>query len=223
MARFIDHAAALDVEIVDDWLFLYGRRAVLDPRPGDVGVAVLRRGRAPRQVRAVDALARRPTGSGCRSRGIRHVIVSRRHSGNRSSLYTACCAAPTSARGGATGPPSHSALRVGQWSVRRRVRGDLAVPADLGPGSSSSPSSPDLRQGIRMKRPPRWSARARAFHVSRRAACSTGSGTGSDASSRCVYASGGAPSTSPRALLDHAAVRAPRCGRRAGRRRRGRG
>ncbi|GAA5195118.1 hypothetical protein [Microbacterium jejuense] len=26
MARFIDHAAALDVEIVDDWLFLYGRR-----------------------------------------------------------------------------------------------------------------------------------------------------------------------------------------------------
>ena len=26
MARFIDNAAALDVEIVDDWLFLYGRR-----------------------------------------------------------------------------------------------------------------------------------------------------------------------------------------------------
>ncbi len=33
MARFIDHAAALDVEIVDDWLFLYGKREVsgLDP------------------------------------------------------------------------------------------------------------------------------------------------------------------------------------------------
>ena len=33
MARFIDHAAALDVEIVDDWLFLYGGRAfsTLDP------------------------------------------------------------------------------------------------------------------------------------------------------------------------------------------------
>ena len=33
MARFIDHAAALDVEIVDDWLFLYvGRDAVtIDP------------------------------------------------------------------------------------------------------------------------------------------------------------------------------------------------
>lgn len=33
MARFIDHAAALDVEIVDDWLFLYGQRAfsTLDP------------------------------------------------------------------------------------------------------------------------------------------------------------------------------------------------
>ncbi|MGN6219803.1 MAG: hypothetical protein ACTHNQ_09875 [Microbacterium sp.] len=33
MARFIDHAAALDVEIVDDWLFLYGRRdfSTLDP------------------------------------------------------------------------------------------------------------------------------------------------------------------------------------------------
>ncbi|GAA5210418.1 hypothetical protein [Microbacterium kyungheense] len=33
MARFIDHAAALDVEIVDDWLFLYSRRqfSTLDP------------------------------------------------------------------------------------------------------------------------------------------------------------------------------------------------
>lgn len=34
MARFIDHAGQLDVEIVDDWLFLYTRRNVstLDPR-----------------------------------------------------------------------------------------------------------------------------------------------------------------------------------------------
>ncbi|GAA1977069.1 hypothetical protein [Microbacterium pumilum] len=33
MARFIDNSAALDVEIVDDWLFLYGQRAfsTLDP------------------------------------------------------------------------------------------------------------------------------------------------------------------------------------------------
>ncbi|MFN3949484.1 hypothetical protein [Microbacterium sp.] len=33
MARFIDNAAALDVEIVDDWLFLYSRRdlSTLDP------------------------------------------------------------------------------------------------------------------------------------------------------------------------------------------------
>ena len=33
MARFIDHAAQLDVEIVDDWLFLYARRelSTLDP------------------------------------------------------------------------------------------------------------------------------------------------------------------------------------------------
>ncbi|MFH8252875.1 hypothetical protein ACH3VR_21090 [Microbacterium sp. B2969] len=33
MARFVDHAAALDVEIVDDWLFLYAKRDVstLDP------------------------------------------------------------------------------------------------------------------------------------------------------------------------------------------------
>jgi hypothetical protein len=33
MARFIDHAAELDVEIVDDWLFLYARRdlSTLDP------------------------------------------------------------------------------------------------------------------------------------------------------------------------------------------------
>lgn len=33
MARFIDRAAALDVEIVDDWMFLYGKRAfsTLDP------------------------------------------------------------------------------------------------------------------------------------------------------------------------------------------------
>ena len=33
MARFIDNAAALDVEIVDDWLFLYGKREFsgLDP------------------------------------------------------------------------------------------------------------------------------------------------------------------------------------------------
>jgi len=33
MARFIDNAAVLDVEIVDDWLFLYGRRrfSTLDP------------------------------------------------------------------------------------------------------------------------------------------------------------------------------------------------
>ncbi|WP_144874965.1 hypothetical protein [Microbacterium sp. 1.5R] len=33
MARFIDHAAELDVEIVDDWLFLYTRReaSTLDP------------------------------------------------------------------------------------------------------------------------------------------------------------------------------------------------
>ncbi|WP_292835229.1 hypothetical protein [Microbacterium sp.] len=33
MARFIDSAAALDVEIVDDWMFLYGRRefSTLDP------------------------------------------------------------------------------------------------------------------------------------------------------------------------------------------------
>lgn len=34
MARFIDHAAQLDVEIVDDWMFLYTRRPVstLDPK-----------------------------------------------------------------------------------------------------------------------------------------------------------------------------------------------
>lgn len=34
MARFVDNAAALDVEIVDDWLFLYARRnlSTLDPR-----------------------------------------------------------------------------------------------------------------------------------------------------------------------------------------------
>jgi hypothetical protein len=33
MARFIDNAAALDVEIIDDWMFLYSRRqfATLDP------------------------------------------------------------------------------------------------------------------------------------------------------------------------------------------------
>jgi hypothetical protein len=33
MARFVDHAAALDVEIVDDWMFLYARRdfSTLDP------------------------------------------------------------------------------------------------------------------------------------------------------------------------------------------------
>ena len=33
MVRFIDHAAALDVEIVDDWLFLYAKRefSTLDP------------------------------------------------------------------------------------------------------------------------------------------------------------------------------------------------
>lgn len=33
MARFIDHAAALDVEIVDDWMFLYAKRqfSTLDP------------------------------------------------------------------------------------------------------------------------------------------------------------------------------------------------
>ncbi|WP_308492418.1 hypothetical protein [Microbacterium terrisoli] len=33
MARFVDHAAALDVEIVDDWLFLYAQRdlSTLDP------------------------------------------------------------------------------------------------------------------------------------------------------------------------------------------------
>jgi hypothetical protein len=33
MARFVDHAAALDVEIVDDWLFLYAPReaSTLDP------------------------------------------------------------------------------------------------------------------------------------------------------------------------------------------------
>ncbi|RKS90263.1 hypothetical protein DEU37_1589 [Microbacterium sp. AG790] len=33
MARFVDHAAALDVEIVDDWLFLYATReaSTLDP------------------------------------------------------------------------------------------------------------------------------------------------------------------------------------------------
>lgn len=34
MARFIDNAAALDVEIVDDWLFLYAKRdfSTLDPQ-----------------------------------------------------------------------------------------------------------------------------------------------------------------------------------------------
>lgn len=33
MARFVDHAAALDVEIVDDWMFFYGKRdfSTLDP------------------------------------------------------------------------------------------------------------------------------------------------------------------------------------------------
>ncbi len=33
MARFVDHAAALDVEIVDDWMFLYAKRdfSTLDP------------------------------------------------------------------------------------------------------------------------------------------------------------------------------------------------
>jgi hypothetical protein len=33
MARFIDNAAALDVEIVDDWMFLYAKRqfSTLDP------------------------------------------------------------------------------------------------------------------------------------------------------------------------------------------------
>ncbi len=34
MARFIDNAAQLDIEIVDDWMFLYGKRdfSTLDPR-----------------------------------------------------------------------------------------------------------------------------------------------------------------------------------------------
>ena len=34
MARFIDNAAALDVEIVDDWLFLYGKREFSGLDPG---------------------------------------------------------------------------------------------------------------------------------------------------------------------------------------------
>ena len=33
MARFIDHAAELDVEIVDDWLFLYSRRPLVGTDP----------------------------------------------------------------------------------------------------------------------------------------------------------------------------------------------
>jgi hypothetical protein len=34
MARFIDHAAALDVEIVDDWMFLYAKRQFSTVDPG---------------------------------------------------------------------------------------------------------------------------------------------------------------------------------------------
>ena len=132
MARFIDHAAALDVEIVDDWLFLYGRRAfsTLDPATWAWLFSVV--GALLDKFAQWSRWRDERSGDGCRGRGIRHVIVSRRHGGNRSALHPACCAASTSARGGAARPPSHSALRMGQWSVRRRLRGDLAVPADLG-------------------------------------------------------------------------------------------
>ena len=112
MARFIDNAAVLDVEIVDDWLFLYGTAQVLDARPGDVGVAVLGRRRAARQVRAVGALARRASGDGycgaaddgCRGPGIRRI---------RGGRTRGIARAPAAARGGAARAVAFSAVSRG--------------------------------------------------------------------------------------------------------------
>ena len=76
---------------------------VLEPGPGDVGVAVLGRRRTARQVRPVGALARREAAGGCRRRGIRDVQARRRRGrpcdgGAASALSTALpFAAPTQA------------------------------------------------------------------------------------------------------------------------------
>ena len=84
MARFIDHAAALDVEIVDDWLFLYGQRAfsTLDPATWAWLFSVV--------GALLDKFAQwarwrdERLATGCRGRGIRHgTVVSDRRSAPR--------------------------------------------------------------------------------------------------------------------------------------------
>ena len=100
MARFIDHAAALDVEIVDDWLFLYGQRQFSSLDPGDLGVAVLGRRRTPGQARAVGAVARRAPADGCRAR---HPLLRCPTRRRRRALRASHRAAPASTRRRAAG------------------------------------------------------------------------------------------------------------------------
>jgi hypothetical protein len=126
MARFIDNAAALDVEIVDDWLFLYAKRdfSTLDPATWawlfSVVGAVARRTTA--SCRGIDdSGCLRTDGRECRRRdepGTRRRCGGR---GNR-SLHAAARGASPSARRRAAGtsPPARRALDLVRGDGRRR-------------------------------------------------------------------------------------------------------
>ena len=158
---------------------------LLDARPGDLGLAVLRRRRAARQVRAVGAVARRAAGDGCRGRGIRP-SSSPAHVGTAAPFAAPCRALrpPPAWRrpAAASGAPGGSAGCSSSCFVAIPGCFQLVV----GRGSSASGFFRlTALQRTAAWRDPAQSSRV-ASHAARRAACSSGSGTGSDAMRRLV-------------------------------------
>ncbi|WP_447949093.1 hypothetical protein [Microbacterium aurum] len=152
MARFIDHAAALDVEIVDDWMFLYAKRqfSTLDPATWSwlfsvVGAfldkfAQWERWRDDRLAASTAALAAMPAPTpapegGTRSGG-RDAAPVRRPDG---------AAAPAAGSRG-RGPAPQAGSPVAGDHRDRGVRGDVAADADGGvrsdPQRSARPLTP---------------------------------------------------------------------------------
>ena len=136
MARFIDHAAALDVEIVDDWLFLYGQRqfSTLDPATwawlfSVVGALLDKFAQWARwrdERLAMDAAA-----PGAVSGAVSSAMSPAEGAASMPFAAPGGAAAPA-ARRRAAGPAPDAPLRLGRVRGPRRVRADLADPGHLG-------------------------------------------------------------------------------------------
>ena len=179
MARFIDNAAALDVEIVDDWLFLYGKRefSTLDPATWawlfSVVAALLDKFAQWARWRDERLPADAAADDGCRRSGIRR----HRRAGRR------CRRRPLAA----LRPPPGSRCPAVVFSAACRGSRSSSWPRSWCSGCCRRPAVLGLPLPLNgRRRRARVRGPSSRSHTARRAACSSGSGTGSDAISRFV-------------------------------------